>query len=94
MFTKAKLVANIVKVLPIFERLAFHMANIFGQRERFYIKIYGANAKELVLLWGSVQYRRGQQVQIELRCTSRALAVIHKTMIKDSVQFQSRLVSK
>lgn len=92
MLSKMSAVKSIIESLPLIEKIVFHIANIMGQRERFYIKVYGPNSHEIRILWGAVEIKKGQQIQMELHCTSRAIAVIHKSLMKQSAQLQSRLL--
>jgi len=92
MISKLSTIKTIVETLPLIEKIIFHVANIMGQRERFYIRIYGPESWEIKILKGVFEIRKGAQIQMELHCTSRAIAVIHKSMMKQSVQLQTRLL--
>lgn len=92
MLSKVTIAKTVIESLPVVEKIIFHIANAMGQRERFFIKIYGPNSQEIKIFWGALEIRKGQQVQMELHCTTRAISVIHKAMMKRSVQLQSRLL--
>jgi hypothetical protein len=92
MISKLSTIKTLIETLPLFEKVIFHVANIMGQRERFYLSIYGPGSWEIKILKGAFEMRKGEQVQMELHCTYKAFAVIQKSLMKQSVQLQTRLL--
>jgi predicted DNA-binding protein with PD1-like motif len=91
MVTGAKMLKTVFDGLPLMEKILFHLANLYGEKEHYTVKVLGSEATEVLVLWGAFQFKRGPQLHIHLHCTQKAFTVVHSHMMRSAVQFHSRI---
>lgn len=80
--------------LPILERIVFHITNCIGQKETFYLRVQGPEAKRLVLFLGLVKWETGRMFKMKVRCTAAAFPVLVRGLLRRSFILQSQLILK
>jgi FtsH-binding integral membrane protein len=92
MFKASRIISDIINVLPRLERVLFHFANLIGQKESFNLRISGQGSIEVILFWGLIVYRKGQIFEIHLRCTPSALNIMHRALLRNALNAQTKLL--